>query len=141
MNTLSIDLGINEYQLAPDCVVRFNPTDTAFITKFYNMVERLAEIQEDYDKAIKPLTEPKSVLEEIAKADKAMREVIDSVFDVPICQAIFGDMHVTAKSANGVPVYMELTLALIDQCDIDMTGLAGKGKTYVDKYTKKYMKR
>lgn len=141
MKTLSIDLGINEYQLAPDCIVTFNPTDTGFIKTLFDTFNKLDDLETEYKKRLGTLSEPGEILGFFAEHDKSMREIIDSVFDVPICNSVFGDVRVSAMSANGVPVWVELFLALIDQCDTDAVGLAGKGKKYIDKYTKKYQKK
>lgn len=141
MNTLSIDLGVNEYQLAPDCIVRFNPTDAEFINKLYHGIEAVGKADEAYKKRLEGCDDGLKVLEEMKKADTEIREIIDGVFDAPVCQGVFGDMHVTARSSHGIPVSMELFMSIIDQCDIDITGLNGTGKTYVDKYTKKYLKK
>lgn len=140
MNTLSIDLGVNEYQLAPDCIVRFNPTDQGFIGRLFDAFSELDKLDNEYKGKVSGLKEPRDILDCFSEYDTRMRAVIDGVFDVPVCQAVFGDIRVSALSGNGVPVWVEFFLIIIDQLDLESTGLQGKGKKYMDKYSKKYLK-
>ena len=138
MNTLSIDLGVKEYTLNEACTVRFNPTDAGFLSKVYDAFETLAKAQAEYEKTLPELEDAKAVLALMRSKDQAMREILDNVFDVPVCDALFDDMNVFALSSVGLPVWSNLLLAVIDECESDARAKRGKTSATVEKYMKKY---
>lgn len=141
MNAISLDTGLNEYEFAPGCVVRFNPTDPAFLNRLFSSFSELDKTQTEFYDELKGKEDPEDIFACIKEHDLKMRSVLDGVFNVPVCEAVFGDMGLTALSSNGVPAWVELYLAIIDQCGIDADAINRKGKAYVDKYTKKYQKK
>ena len=69
-----------------------------------------------------------------------MRAAIDGVFNVPICDKVFDGINVFALTSNGIPVWANLFLSIIDVCDTDQEALRGKSKATINKYVKKYHK-
>ena len=138
MNTLKIDLGVQEYSLNDSCTVAFNPTDASFIGKLYEAFDKLAKEQEDYEAKVKKLADAKEILAFMIEQDKMMREVVDGVFKTPVCDAVFGDMNVFALSNGGLPVWSNLMLAVLDCCESDAKQKTAQTSKTMDKYLKKY---
>ena len=68
-----------------------------------------------------------------------MREAIDSVFGVPVSQAVFGGIHAYSMS-NGLPVWCNLVLAIMDEMDDSFTREQKAMNPRVQKYTAKYQR-
>lgn len=141
MNTLKIDTGLQTYSLNDNCEVEFNPTDIAFVQKLYDVFAKLDSQQNDYAKRAEEIGDDAEKVFKFAKErDKEMRELVDSVFNVPVCDALFGDRNVFARAGNGIPVWANLLLAIIDECTVAEEALRKKSSATISKYTKKYHK-
>ena len=142
MNTLTIDTGEQTYSLNGDCEVHFNPSDATFIRKLYDTFSALAQTQEEYTKKRATINtdEASELFEFLADEDKKMRETIDSVFDVPVCDAVFGTKNIHSLNKDGIPLWAGLLLAIIDECHVDIQALNNEGNKTVQKYIKKYRK-
>lgn len=138
MNTLNIDLGVQEYTLNDSCTISFNPTDASFIGRLYDAFDILAKEQEAYEAKIKELTDAKALLEFMMQEDGKMRKTIDSVFNVPVSDAVFGEMNCFALSSGGLPVWSNLLLAVLDCCEADARQKTAQTSKTMDKYLKKY---
>ena len=142
MNTLKIETGIQEYSLNDKCTVQFNPSDVAFIKKIYDAMAYLDKKQADYKKGMDAIgpDDHEAMFAFMEEQDKQMRETIDGVFNVPICDAVFGEMNVFAFTKDGIPAWASMLLAIIDECNTDQDELKKKGKATINKYIKKYHK-
>ena len=103
----------------PNRVIRINPTDAAFIKRISGLGDKTQEIMQKYGdidlssieklKDIAPeqpdFEEMKAAADNIDNIDKAVRELIDSAFDTPVCDIVFGDSWCISPS-NGQPIYM-----------------------------------
>ncbi len=140
MNTLKIDTGEQSFSLNGDCEVHFNPSDATFIKTLYNAFSTLEKMQSEYAKKRESINEndPEELLSFLEAEDKSVRAIIDSVFDVPVCDAVFGNKNIYARSTTGIPLWANLLLAILDECDASVKDLDKKGNATVQKYIKKY---
>lgn len=142
MNTLTIDTGEQTFSLNGKVDITFNPSDANFIRTLYDAFSALGKRQEDYSKrreAIKDddITEMLNFLD---SENKEMRSIIDNVFDVPVCDAVFGSKNVYALTTDGIPLWAGLLFAILDECDTSVAQLNTKGTKTAQKYLKKYRK-
>lgn len=141
METLSVDIGVATYNLksaAGECEIQFNPTDMAFVDQINSAFEELKRRQESINS---PDTEDAAAVFEYArKQDMEMREIIDGLFEKPVCESIYGKMNVWA-SANGLPVWLNLFTSIFDKIDKASEDESRKYSAQVKKYTDKYRKK
>ena len=143
MNTLKIDTGIQEYDLNGAVKVHFNPTDASFIQKLYDKMVEMDSKQAEYKAGMDAIApdDGKAIFAFMKEKDADMRAAIDSVFDVPVCDALFNEMNVFAMTTDGLPVWANLFLAIIDLCDTSQVELKGKASAKVNQYLNKYQKK
>ena len=139
MNTLNIETGIVTFSLNGKVDVSFNPTDSAFVKRLFDAFDYLDSKQEAYKAEIEKVADRKKVFEIARERDKEMREVLDGVFDVPVCAALFGNMNVYAL-ANGLPVWCNLMLAVMEEVDTSFAREQKATNARITKYTAKYHK-
>lgn len=139
MKELNFDSGLVTYSLNGKCEVSFNPTDTNFVERLYSAFEELDKKQEGYKEQVAEMTGNKAVFDFARERDAEMRGIIDGVFEAPVCDAIFGGMNVYA-SANGLPVWCNLILAVIDEVDSTAAREQKLTSPRLAKYTAKYQK-
>lgn len=142
MNTLKIDTGEQVFSLNGECEVHFNPSDATFIRKLYGVFVELGNRQEKYADKKQAIGEEDAdgMLAFLEAEDKEVRGLIDSVFDVPVCDAVFGKKNIYALSTAGIPLWASLLLAIIEECDTNVVALNKKGSETAQKYIKKYKK-
>lgn len=139
MKELNFDSGLVTYSLNGKCEVSFNPTDSNFVERLYSAFEELDKKQESFKAQMEGMTDNKAVFDFARERDAEMRAIIDGVFEVPVCDAIFGGMNVYA-SANGLPVWCNLILAVIDEVDSTVVKEQKLTSPRLAKYTAKYQK-
>ena len=135
---IQIDLGIRTYSLNGTVDVSFNPTDAAFAEKLYDTFEALDKKQEEY-KAEAAKMQAREVFQFARRLDAEMRTMIDSVLGEGVCAALFAGINVYAMS-NGLPVWANLLLSIIDEIDVGVTTEQGKTSARIRKYSDKYKK-
>ena len=69
-----------------------------------------------------------------------MRDMIDGLFETPVCAALFGTMNVYAL-ADGLPVWANLMLAVLDQVDTTLTQEKLRTNPRIQKYTERWAKK
>ena len=130
---LSFANGVQEYTvhgIKGDVIIRFNPTDGTFIQRLYNAFDTLDKKQEKYADEVQIFT--------IAdRRDKEMREIIDGLFEEPVCDSIFGSMNLYAL-ADGLNVWVNFLLALMDETDSAFAREQKATNPRIQKYTAKY---
>lgn len=139
MPELKFETGLVSYSLNGAAEVSFNPTDMAFVSRIFKTFDLLEEKQEEYEKSRSDVSSSKDFYEWSSKMDRDMREIIDSAFEKPVCDAAFGSMNVYAL-ASGLPVWCNLVFAVIDQFDASVTAETAKTNPRLNKYLKKYHK-
>lgn len=139
MSQLNFNLGLVTYTINGACEVTFNPTDINFIERLYTKFEELDKKQSEFEREKTKITEPLAMFEFARKRDTEMRAIIDSIFGVPVSDAIFGTLNVYAY-ADGFPLWANFLTMIVDAMD---TGLANEKKASsprMEKYLKKYSK-
>lgn len=139
MKELNFDSGVVTYSLNGLCEVSFNPTDSNFAERIYSAFEELDKKQDGYKAQIESMTDKKEIFEFAKERDAEMRGIIDSVFNAPVSDAVFGEMNVYAV-ANGLPVWTNLFLAVMDEIDTTLSKEQKLTNPRISKYTAKYQK-
>lgn len=139
MKELSIGTGVVTYSLNGAYEVSFNPTDSVFIEKLFNAFDTLDKRQESYKDEVSKNADKRELFVIARKMDGEMREIINDVFDVDVCSALFGDMNVYALS-DGLPVWANLMLTIMDEIDTTFAREQKATNPRISKYTKKYQR-
>lgn len=137
---INIGTGLKEYNLNGAVKVYFNPTDAGFVRKLYGTFTALDKKQDEYRREIEQAQGTAKIFEIADARDKEMREMIDGIFEIPVCQPLFGSMNVYAM-ADGLPVWANLLLAIMDEIDDSFAMEQKKMTPRIDKYTAKYQKK
>lgn len=139
MKELSFDSGLSSYSLNGKCEVIFNPTDELFFNRFFDALDSLGGIQEEYGKRPTPGTSAER-FEAASERDRKMREVIDGLFGAPVCESVFEGVSLCAFSDDGLPVWMNLMFSVLDEILEYMDETEQKINPCISKYTDKYKK-
>ena len=139
MKELVFDSGVVSYSLNGKCEVSFNPADHAFAERFYNAVDEMGKIQDEYAKKAEALQEPGEAFSLARERDGKMGEVLDGLFNAPVCEAVFGTMSLCAF-ANGFPVWLNLILSILDEIEANIGDIQKQADPRIAKYKAKYQK-
>lgn len=137
MKEIVFNTGVVEYNLNGKCSVCFNPTDTVFVKRIYDVFNALDEVQEKYKAAIEKMADKTEIFSISRKMDAEMRGMIDDVLGAGVCDAVFGELNVYAM-ADGLPIWVNLLLALMDELDTAVAREQKATNPRIAKYTKKY---
>lgn len=138
---LNFTHGVQEYTVhgvGGDVVIRFNPTDGEFVQRLYHAFEVLDKKQDAYNEEIQKCGNNVKIFEIARKRSDEMRTIIDGVFEEPVCEKIFGRMNLYALSTDGLYVWADFLLALMDATDEAFAKSREAGKARLKKYTEKY---
>nr|UWG16086.1 MAG: tail assembly chaperone protein [Bacteriophage sp.] len=139
MEDIRFDTGIVEFNLNDAIKVYFNPTDSAFVERIFDTFDELDKKQEAYKAEIDKCSDKKEIFEIARRRDAEMREMVDGLFDKPVCSALFGGMNVYAL-AGGLPVWCNLMLSVIDQIDTTFARERKLTNPRITKYTERWRK-
>lgn len=139
MPELKFETGLVKYSLNNVVDVEFNPTDLSFMQRVFRTFDLLEEKQQEYDSARESAHSSRDFFDLSNRIDTEMREVLDGVFEKPVCEDLFGRMNVYA-SAGGLPVWCNLVFSVIDLFDESVTAETAKTNPRLNKYLKKYHK-
>ena len=139
MKDLNFDSGVVTYSLNGKCEVSFNPTDSNFVERIYTAFNDLDKKQDEYKIRIEKMADKKEIFEFARERDAEMRTIIDGVFDTPVCDAVFGGMNIYAM-ASGLPAWVNLMLAVMDECDTTFAREQKATNPRIAKYTAKWSK-
>lgn len=137
--TLSFDTGERSLELTDgrghSVEVRFNPYDIMFLNVLVGAAEKLDAEQ---GKLKNIGTENwAAVYEASVEADKRMREILDGIFDAPICEALFPNQTVYAIG-NGFPAWSNFLHAIVDKMDVGLSAEKEAAQKRIRKYSEKY---
>lgn len=138
MPEIRFETGVVSFKLNDAAEVSFNPTDTAIVEQIFNTFDELDKKQEAYKAEIER-ADKREIFNIARRRDAEMREMIDNLFAQPVCTALFGTMNVYAL-ADGLPVWCNLMLAVIDQIDTSFAAEQKKTNPRIAKYTAKWKK-
>ena len=137
MKELVFDTGLVSFSINGRCEVSFNPTDGVFVKRLFDVFEALDKKQDAYRAEVERTADKKQIFEIARQRDIEMREMIDGLFDAPVCEAVFGSMNVYAL-AGGLPVWCNLMLAVMDEIDTTFAREQKFTDARIKKYTEKY---
>lgn len=137
MKELNFETGLVTFSVNGRAEITFNPTDSAFVEKLFNAFDTLDKRQESYKAEVERTADKREVFDTARKMDEEMREIIDGVFGFALCAAVFSDMNVYAL-ADGLPVWANLMLAVMDEVDTTFAMEQKKTNPRIQKYSKKY---
>ena len=137
MKELRFQSGQEEFDLNGKIKVQFNPTDSFFVEKLYKAFEQLDQKQEQRQKEVAGMTDPQQVFAFSREMDREMRAILDGVFDVPVSEAVFGEMNAYSM-ADGLPVWCNLLLAVMEVIDATLAREQKATNPRIQKYTAKY---
>lgn len=135
---LSFDTGLVTYDVNGKVKITFNPTDSAFVERLFEVFSDLDKKQESYRAEVERATN-REVFEIARKRDAEMREMIDSVLGSGVCNALFEDMNLYAL-ADGLPVWANFLLAIMDEIDTVFAREQKQTNVRIRKYSQKYHK-
>ena len=121
------------------CDISFNPTDSAFVERLFNAFDTLDKKQEAYKTEISKVGDNREIFDIARRRDEEMREMIDGVFERPVCRDLFGGMNVYAM-ADGLPVWCNFLLTVMDEVDTTFAREQKLTNPRIQKYTAKYHK-
>lgn len=139
MADILFDNGLVEYNLNGKCKVVFNPTDMTFIERVFDIFDTLDSKQEAYKADIEG-KDGKEIFDIARQMDAEMRDIIDTVFECEVCDALFGSMSVYAV-ASGLPIWANLFLAVMDEMDSAFAREKKLTNPRIQKYTQKYKRK
>lgn len=139
MNTLNFETGLVTFSVNGKVKVSFNPTDSCFVERLFSAFETLDKKQDAYKEEIARVGDKKEIFDIARLRDAEMRELIDGVFEQPVCGEIFGKMNVYAMAA-GLPIWCNFLLAVMDEIDTTFAREQKATNPRIAKYTAKYHK-
>ena len=147
MAVIQVESGIKEYPIKlydeqEPVIVRFNPTNMIFIEKVFQTFDEMDAIGEEFNKKIQSVGEDWKRLFELTKeAEQEMRGKINAVFSKDICTPLFGEYESVYAAGDGLPIWANILLAIIDEMDGAFVKEKEKQNPRIQKYIAKYSKR
>lgn len=136
--SLNFKTGVVDYEVNGGAVISFNPSDSAFIDKFYTAVQDLDDRQGAMEADVEAAgDDPKKMFALLKGKDEEMRAVIDGLFGEGAADAIFPAMNCYAL-ADGLPVWMNLMLAVAEEINAHVDAERKRTDPRVKAITKKY---
>lgn len=139
MADIRIETGVVSFNINDKVTIEFNPTDAEFVEKIFDVFNSMDERQERYQTLVQKAANKKEVFEIARRESNEMREVIDNLFEQPVCEPLFGKMNVLAL-ADGLPVWANLMLAIFDQIDTTFAREQKATNQRIKKYTERWKK-
>ena len=146
MENIIFDTGLKEFTINNAVKVVFNPADLAFVDQVFAALEDIDKIYRKYQNDVELLDDKDdkeagiAVFELSRDADREIREKIDALFGVDICNPTIGSMNIMTP-ANGLPIWANIIFALIDLFDEKLVEEKKKTNPRIQKYTEKYKRR
>lgn len=145
MNNLDFNSGVQVYKVNGGAEISFNPTDVNFIQRLYETMEELEKASAEFEKKTAQIGEDDAtgVFKLANEKDLFLREKINALFsEDDVCTALFGRMHVDALTDDGLPLWANFLLAVLDACgSVAYDKLIAKGNAKINKYINKYKKK
>lgn len=140
MTELNFSVGKQTFNLNGVVEVSFNDTDADFVERLFNVFSNLDEKQDRYKDRVDKMADKREVFKVMRELDEEIREDINDLFDKDICAPLFGTMNVFAL-ADGLPLWTNLLLAIMDQVDSAFAREQKLTNPRVQKYTAKWQKK
>ena len=130
--------GVQSYTVnGVEDALRLNPTDAEMLQKIYLAMKDLEGKQKERAKVGKRSEYIEETFSLLHALDQEMRGVLDILFGIGVCEKIFGEMSLYA-SADGLPVWENFILAVIDLFDDSVKREAALSDKRIQKHVQKY---
>ena len=130
--------GVQSYTVnGVEDALRLNPTDAEMLQKIYLAMKDLEGKQKERAKVGKRSEDIEETFSLLHALDQEMRGVLDILFGIGVCEKIFGEMSLYA-SADGLPVWENFILAVIDLFDDSVKREAALSDKRNQKHVQKY---
>lgn len=140
MPELRFDMGLKTYAINDKCEVSFNPTDFSFMERVFATFDAMDKLQSRHEQEQQEDMSPRELFASARAQDQEMRKLVDSIFDQPVCEVLFGDMNLYAL-ADGLPVWCNLVFSIMDEMDGSYVKEQERTNPRLAKYTAKYKRR
>lgn len=138
MLELNHNTGVQEVSINGKVTVALNLTDMSFVERVFNAFDAMDKQQDRYQSMLNT-TEAKDIFAAARTMDSEMRDLINGVFGADVCADLYGSMNVYAM-ADGLPVWCNLMLSLIENMDDTFTAEKKKTNPKLQKYLAKFKK-
>lgn len=135
--SLNFDTGVVEYVINDAATVRFNPTDSAFAERLYNVFSDLDARNDEFQARVDEIGGGVEMFAYANERDREMREIIDGFLGEGVADALFPGMNCYAL-ADGLPVWINLMFALAEEVEAAYTDEQRKTDPRVKSYNRKY---
>ena len=136
--SISFDTGLKEFDLNGGVTVRFNPTSVRFAERTYDAFDRIDKCYESYQGKISGVDDAKAF--DIARdCESEILSILNELFGTDL-SGLFEEIG-PIDIANGLPVWLNLMLAVIDTLDSAFAEEKKKTNPRIKKYTEKYRRK
>lgn len=135
-NRIQVSSGVQEFDINGNGIVKFNPADTDFLDRLFAAFDEM-ELRQAERRSKAAEMKGREFFDYVRKMDEETRELIDGVFNAPICEMAFPGLCLYSL-AEGLPLWCNLMLAIFDEIDAALDESDKKARYRIDKYTKKY---
>lgn len=139
MLELRHDTGVQEVSINGKVTVLLNLTDIDFVERVFNAFDAMDKQQDKYQSMLSGETDAKKIFAAARTMDGEMRELINGLFGFDVCAPLYGTMN-TYAMADGLPVWCNLMLCLIDNMNDTFTAEKKKTNPKLQKYLAKFKK-
>lgn len=115
MRKLTIDLGIEEFEVDNGKILRFNPADLNLFDRFCTCQEDILAVEKKMVEKAEAIGEGmngESVIRLLAEADAEMKQILNRVFVGNDFEDIFSGVNLLAVGANGERVVTNFLAAI-----------------------------
>lgn len=139
MNNVNLNSIVEEFNVNDKVVLRINPADPEFVTRFNAAFKDLNAAQTEFSEAVQTATD-ENFFDIATATNTKMREIINGLFGEDVCTPIWGTMHLTAIS-DGLPQWFNLMMALVDSINNSTKKVTAIRNKRLDAYLAKYQKK
>ncbi len=139
MNNVNLNSTVEEFNVNDKVVLRINPADPEFVTRFNAAFKDLNAAQTEFSEAVQTATD-ENFFDIATAANTKMRKIINELFGEDVCTPIWGTMHLTAIS-DGLPQWFNLMMALVESINNSTKKVTAIRNKRLDAYLAKYQKK
>lgn len=135
---LNFDNGVQSYEINGKCTITMNPTDYAFVDKMFATFTKMEKKDAEWRDRLQKESSTSAVLEVYRDGDDTVRRGIDEIFGDGVADKIFEDVNCMAFGSNGLPIWMNFILAIMDTMNSAYAKAQKDVNPAINKYLKKY---
>lgn len=139
MKELKFETGLQEFRINGACTIAVNPTDTSFLSRYYDLIDKLDGLQDEKQAAYKEGMDNREVFRICLECDNKINAAIDSFFGAQVSENCFQGISPSAW-ANGAPLWMNLLLVIFDEISAQAEQQQAAHNPRMAKYLAKYKK-